>query len=40
VGIPHSDLFHRFRHALGVTGTDLTGVHIKVVAWQEFCSVW
>jgi pyrroloquinoline quinone (PQQ) biosynthesis protein C len=35
VGISHPDLFQRFRHALGVTGTDPADDHMEVVAWRE-----
>jgi quercetin dioxygenase-like cupin family protein/pyrroloquinoline quinone (PQQ) biosynthesis protein C len=35
VGIPHPELFQRFRHAMGVSGTDPASVHLEVVAWRE-----
>ncbi len=35
VGIPHPDLFQRFRHALGVSWTDPASDHFEVVAWRE-----
>lgn len=35
VGIPHPQLFQRFRQALGVTNTDAADDHIEVVCWRE-----
>lgn len=35
VGIPHPELFKRFRDALGVTNTAFADDHIEVVCWRE-----
>lgn len=35
VGIPHPDLFQRFRQSLGVSWTDPASDHLGVVAWRE-----
>jgi len=35
VGIPHPQLFQRFRRALGVHNTDAADDHIEVVCWRE-----
>jgi CRP-like cAMP-binding protein len=35
VGIPHPQLFQRFRRALGVVNTDAADDHIEVVCWRE-----
>ena len=35
VGIPHPQLFQRFRQALGVRNTDVADDHIEVVCWRE-----
>lgn len=35
VGIPHPQLFLRFRRALGVDDRDADGDHIEVVCWRE-----
>jgi CRP-like cAMP-binding protein len=35
IGIPHPQLFQRFRLALGVVNTDAAYDHIEVVCWRE-----
>jgi CRP-like cAMP-binding protein len=35
IGIPHPQLFQRFRRALGVVNTDASEDHIEVVCWRE-----
>lgn len=35
IGIPHPQLFQRFRRALGVVNTDAADDHIEVVCWRE-----
>jgi CRP-like cAMP-binding protein len=35
IGIPHPQLFARFRHALGIANTDAADDHIEVVCWRE-----
>lgn len=35
IGIPHPQLFQRFRRALGVVNTDASDDHIEVVCWRE-----
>ncbi|CAK6691783.1 iron-containing redox enzyme family protein [Synechococcus sp. CBW1107] len=35
VGIPHPELFQRFRQSLGVSGTDPASDHLEVVAWRD-----
>jgi CRP-like cAMP-binding protein len=35
VGIPHPELFKRFRVAIGVGNTTAAGDHIEVVCWRE-----
>jgi hypothetical protein len=35
VGIPHPELFQRFRQALGVVDTGAADDHIEVVCWRE-----
>ena len=35
VGIPHPELFSRFRQALGVANTSFHADHIEVVCWRE-----
>jgi pyrroloquinoline quinone (PQQ) biosynthesis protein C len=35
VGIPHPELFQRFRQALGVVNTGAVDDHIEVICWRE-----
>ncbi|CAK6690251.1 hypothetical protein IFHNHDMJ_00776 [Synechococcus sp. CBW1107] len=35
VGVPHPELFQRFRQALGMIGTDPSIDHVYVVAWRD-----
>ncbi|MFM7634287.1 MAG: iron-containing redox enzyme family protein [Cyanobacteriota bacterium] len=40
IGIPHPELFQRFRQALGVSNIDAADDHMEVVCWRElFLSV-